>query len=75
MAYESVTSPKINDRVIVKWLREEDEQFEGFVQVWAGSQDQSSEKHGWWVDLDRAGVNQLIKNLRRARNVAFGSDE
>jgi hypothetical protein len=28
-----------------------------------------------YVHLDRKGVNDLIRNLRRARNTAFGADE
>lgn len=30
---------------------------------------------GGWVELDRAGLNKLIRDLRRARNAVFGSDE
>lgn len=30
---------------------------------------------GWHVDLDRAGVNRLIRLLRQARDAAFGKDE
>ena len=30
---------------------------------------------GWHVDLDRAGVNRLIRVLRQARDAAFGKDE
>jgi hypothetical protein len=30
---------------------------------------------GMHVDLDRAGINTLIRNLRRARDQAFGRDE
>ncbi len=30
---------------------------------------------GWYIDLDRAGINRLISNLRRARDQAFGKDE
>lgn len=33
------------------------------------------EGDGWYVDLDRRGINQLIKNLRKARDRAFGRDE
>lgn len=32
-------------------------------------------KYGYYVDLDRRGINQLIRNLRRARDQAFGRDE
>lgn len=31
--------------------------------------------NGWHVDLDRAGVNRLIRVLRQARDAAFGKDE
>lgn len=30
---------------------------------------------GWYVDLDRAMINKLIKSLRRARDQAYGADE
>lgn len=30
---------------------------------------------GTWASLDRNGCNQLIQNLRRARDVAFGKDQ
>jgi hypothetical protein len=30
---------------------------------------------GFWVTLDRNGINRLIRNLRRARDQAFGRDE
>lgn len=30
---------------------------------------------GWFIDLDREGINQLIRNLRKARDAAFGRDE
>lgn len=30
---------------------------------------------GWFCDLDRAGINHLIRILRTARDKAFGRDE
>lgn len=30
--------------------------------------------NGWFASLDRDGVNILIRNLRRARDSAFGAD-
>lgn len=30
---------------------------------------------GFYIDLDRRGMNELIRNLRRARDQAFGRDE
>lgn len=32
-------------------------------------------RYGWYVDLDRKGINELIRVLRRARDQAFGRDE
>jgi hypothetical protein len=29
---------------------------------------------GWFVHLDRAGINRLIKALRKARDSAYGAD-
>lgn len=29
---------------------------------------------GEWVDLDRAGINRLIRMLRKARDAAYGAD-
>lgn len=29
---------------------------------------------GLWMDLDRAGINRLIRSLRKARDAAYGSD-
>jgi hypothetical protein len=31
--------------------------------------------NGWFVDLDRAGLNRLIRTLRKARDDAYGRDE
>lgn len=30
---------------------------------------------GWFVTLDRTGINDLIRHLRKARDQAFGRDE
>ena len=32
-------------------------------------------EYGFYVSLDRAGVNELIRHLRKARDQAFGRDE
>lgn len=32
------------------------------------------EGNGWFVQLDRAGLNRLIRTLRKARDAAYGSD-
>lgn len=31
--------------------------------------------HGVFMDLDRRGINQVIRHLKRARDQAFGKDE
>ena len=30
---------------------------------------------GWFINLDRKGINKLIRDLRKARDQAFGEDE
>lgn len=30
---------------------------------------------GWYLNLDRTGINDMIRFLRRARDQAFGKDE
>jgi hypothetical protein len=32
-------------------------------------------QYGWYTNLDRRGINDLIRVLRRARDQAFGRDE
>lgn len=67
--------------VDVRWNREG-----GYVQIVSRETDASGgrlvgddpETHytdGFYVDLDRAAINGLIRNLRRARDQAFGRDE
>ena len=55
---------------------------ERFGSVSASSGDDESTKHecpvisgGLYMQLDRDGCNRLIRNLRRARDQAFGRDE
>lgn len=31
-------------------------------------------EQGWYCQLDRAGLNRLIRTLRKARDAAFGAD-
>ncbi len=42
---------------------------------WAGESPETHFTDGMFVDLDRKGINRLIRNLRRARDQAFGRDE
>lgn len=41
----------------------------------AGESPDTHVTDGYHVDLDRTQINRLIKNLRRARDSAFGKDE
>lgn len=34
-----------------------------------------TETPGWFVSLDRTGINRLIRALRKARDDSFGRDE
>lgn len=58
----------------------------GFVQVSSVEQSQNPNAEyamtlagkpvdGWYVNLDRNGINRLIKVLRKARDQAYGRDE
>lgn len=40
-----------------------------------GDEPETHYTDGLYVDLDRAAINRLIRNLRRARDQAFGRDE
>jgi hypothetical protein len=49
----------------------------GSVQVAAlagGDYANDLERPGYYVDLDRDGINRMIRILRKARDAAFGAD-
>lgn len=49
---------------------------EGYVQLSTVAIPLGGElQQGMWVDLNRNQINRLIKNLRRARDAAYGRDE
>jgi len=77
---ELVPSPQV-PIVDVRWNREG-----SYVQIvtkatdayggrYAGESPETHFTDGMYVDLDRAAINKLIRNLRRARDQAFGKDE
>lgn len=39
-----------------------------------GDPTEKTSVNGWWVTLDRDGINKLIRDLRRARDQAYGQD-
>lgn len=58
----------------VAWSK--DEPGEGYENVWIIASE-GNDGIAWSMsfDLDRSGLNRLIKALRRARNATFGVDE
>jgi hypothetical protein len=62
---DSIDSPV---RVEVAWSNDQ------YVQI-ATVNRLPSMQDGWYAELDRAGVNRLIKTLRKARDAAYGRDE
>jgi hypothetical protein len=44
----------------------------GSVQIGVGLEDEDN--MSWYADLNRDQVNQVIRNLRKARDRAFGAD-
>lgn len=61
-------------KVKVGWSREA-----GHVEVATVAPDDMTlrptpEGNGWFVQLDRAGLNRLIRTLRKARDSAYGPD-
>jgi hypothetical protein len=62
-------NPPCNPPVIsVGWGREA-----GYVRIGTGK-DHAAGLDGWFVDVDRAAINRLIRLLRKARDQAYGSD-
>ena len=61
-------------RVKVGWSKEGEH-----VQIATVAPDESQlrptpEGNGWFVQLDRAGINRLIRALKKARDDAYGKD-
>jgi hypothetical protein len=52
-----------------------DERYDAPVPVPMTEKEMSAMKGGFYVDLDRDAINRIIRNLRRARDQAFGRDE
>lgn len=80
-AIDADAPPPVVPIVDVLWNREG-----GFVQVAskavtadggrvAADSEEAHFTDGMYVDLDRTSINKLIRNLRRARDQAFGRDE
>lgn len=64
-----------DSRVRVSWSKES-----GDVQIATTAPDgwvlqPTPEGNGWFVNLDRSGINRLIRFLRKARDDAYGRDQ
>ena len=67
------TPEDVEDLVAIGWQKEA-----GWVQI--GTMSRATVTHdtieeGYFVDLDRRRINELIRRLRKARDDAFGRDE
>jgi len=69
--------PSITSLTEVRWSREGSHVQLATVVVDTCSHDPIEMKvsGGWYIDLDRKSINDLIRYLRRARDQAFGKDE
>jgi len=69
---DSVEEP----RVTVGWSKESEHvQLAVLMPDGVPLDNTSPEANGWFAQLDRAGINRLIKTLRKARDEAYGRDE
>lgn len=71
MPKETIGAPAPSDfSVEVYWGRD------SFVQVATVNSGEPAfaEVRGWHADLDREGINRLIRTLRKARDQAYGAD-
>ncbi len=63
------TPEEAGRRIEVGWRSGSD------VQIATTTVDADSVWDGQWVDLDRRGINNLIRVLREARDKAYGRDQ
>lgn len=76
--YPSDTEPT---HLHIGWTKDGSEHVEVSVQNQAIADQCAAEGHphdsrsGWFVQLDRSGINRAIRALRQARDDAFGRDE
>lgn len=65
--------PEIEGLIQISWSHDD-----GYIQVATFSRGAVTKEtiwDGFYTDLDRRGINQLIKHLRHARDQACGKDE
>lgn len=74
MPKETIRAGDSSVAIEVQWGRRTFVQL-GSINQAAADENPGSEESGWFVDIDRATVNKLIRVLRRARDQAYGADE
>lgn len=77
MPKENIDCTLMNElRVEVSWWPGRGEGLEGHVQVATvnTTKPQGEGEEGWFATLDRAGINRMIRALRKARDSAYGAD-
>ncbi len=61
-------------KVRVGWSKEAEHVEIATISTKLSYEESTPEGNGWFVQLDRSGINRLIRILRRARDDAYGSD-
>lgn len=61
-------------RLHIGWTKDHDHLEVAVLNQAVESQHPGDPAPGWYVQLDRAGVNRAIHTLRKARDAAFGAD-
>ena len=73
--YEVTSEPGHCASIEVGWARESEHVQLGTVVLdVADERVKNVTSDGMFVQLDRAGINRLIRSLRKARDAAFGAD-
>jgi hypothetical protein len=62
-------------RLSIGWARDLEHVEVGTVMPEGAELHATPEGNGWFIQLDRDGINRAIRTLRRARDQAFGRDE
>ena len=68
------TDPGVCASIEVGWSRDDHVQLGTIVLDVADQRVRDVSKDGMYVQLDRTGINRLIRALRKARDQAFGPD-
>lgn len=67
--YQNTKDPSTETYVMVNWQKG------SFAQIGVSRKEDETASVVWTENLTREQINELIRSLRRARNLAFGRDE